>query len=40
METERELAGIRERLEALHRSLRESELYSEEVAQEITRNME
>ena len=39
VEAERELAGIRERLEALHRSLRESELYSEDVAQEITGNV-
>jgi hypothetical protein len=39
METERELAGIRERLEALHRSLRESELYSAEVAQELSDNV-
>lgn len=38
-DTERELAGIRERLEALHRSLREFELYSKEVAQEITDNV-
>lgn len=40
VEAERELAGIQERLEALHRSLRGSELYSEDVAQEITGNME
>lgn len=40
VEAERELAGIREQLEVLHRILVESELYSEEVAQEITRNME
>lgn len=39
VEAERELAGIRERLETLHRSLRESKLYSEEVAQEITRDV-
>jgi hypothetical protein len=39
VEAERELAGIRERLEALHRSLRESELYNAEVAQEITGNV-
>lgn len=39
VEAERELAGIRERLEALHRSLRASKLYSEEVAQKITRDV-
>lgn len=39
VEAERELSGIRERLEVLHRSLRESKLYSEEVAQEITRDV-
>lgn len=39
VEAERELAGIRERLEVLHRSLRESELYSEEVAQELVNNV-
>lgn len=39
VEAERELTGIRERLEALHRSLRESELYIEDVAQEITGNV-
>ena len=39
VEAERELAGIRERLEALHRSLIESELYNAEVAQEITGNV-
>lgn len=39
VEAERELTDIRERLEALHRSLRESKLYSEEVAQEITRDV-
>jgi hypothetical protein len=40
VEAERELTDIRERLEALCRSLRESELYSKEVAQEITYNVE
>lgn len=39
VEAERELAGIRERLEALHRSLRESELYNTEVAQELVDNV-
>lgn len=39
VEAEQELAGIREQLEALHHSLRESELYSEDVAQEITGNV-
>ena len=39
VEAERELAGIRERLEVLHRSLRASKLYSEEVAQEITHDV-
>lgn len=39
VEAERELAGIRERLEVLHRNLRESELYSEDVAQEIIGNV-
>lgn len=39
VEAERELTGIRKRLETLHRSLRESKLYSEEVAQEITRDV-
>ena len=38
-EAERELAGIRERLGVLHRSLRASKLYSEEVAQEITHDV-
>lgn len=40
VEAERELVVIREWLEALCRSLRESELYSKEVAQEITYNIE
>lgn len=40
VEAERELADIRKRLETLSRSLRKSELYSEEVAQEITYNVE
>lgn len=40
VEAERELTDIRERLEVLCRSLRESELYSKEVAQEITYNIE
>lgn len=40
VEAERELTDIRERLEVLCRSLRESELYSKEVAQEITYNVE
>lgn len=40
VEAERELTDIRKRLEMLSRSLRESELYSEEVAQEITYNVE
>ena len=35
VEAERELVDIRKQLETLHRSLRESKLYSEEVAQEI-----
>lgn len=39
VEAERELAGIREQLEVLHRSLRASKLYSEEVAQKITRDV-
>lgn len=39
VEAERELVVIREWLEALHRSLRESELYSKDVAQEITGNV-
>ena len=39
VEAEQELAGIREQLEVLHRSLRESKLYSEEVAQKITRDV-
>lgn len=39
VEAERALAGIRERLEALHRILRESELYSEDVAQELVNNV-
>lgn len=39
VEAERELSGIRERLEVLHRSLRESELYSEDVAQELSCNV-
>lgn len=39
VEAGQELAGIRERLEALHHSLRESELYSKDVAQEITGNV-
>lgn len=40
VEAEWELADIRKRLETLSRSLRKSELYSEEVAQEITYNVE
>ena len=39
VEAERELVVIREWLEALHRILRESELYSEEVAQELANNV-
>lgn len=39
VEAERELTDIRERLEALHRSLRESELYNAEVAQELVDNV-
>lgn len=39
VEAESELVVIQERLEALHRSLRESELYSEEVAQELVNNV-
>lgn len=39
VEAERELTDIRERLEALHRSLRESELYNAEVAQELVNNV-
>lgn len=39
VEAERELAGIRGRLEALSRGLRESKLYSEEVAQELVDNV-
>lgn len=39
VEAERELAGIREQLEVLHRSLRASKLYSEEVGQKITRDV-
>lgn len=39
VEAERELAGIREQLEVLHRSLRASKLYSKDVAQEITGNV-
>lgn len=39
VEAGQEQAGIRERLEALHHSLRESELYSKDVAQEITGNV-
>jgi hypothetical protein len=39
VEAERELVVIREWLEALHRSLRESELYNAEVAQELVDNV-
>ena len=39
VEAERELVDIRKRLETLHCSLRESKLYNEEVAQEITRDV-
>lgn len=39
VEAESELVGIREQLEALHHSLRESELYSEDVAQELVNNV-
>lgn len=39
VEAERELVDIRERLETLHHSLRESELYSKDVVQEITGNV-